>query len=110
MLVMAMFAVQTTGAHAQDMCSKPYVACIDKCVGNPSPSMQDTCIGSCQRQNTSCSAKLYGGVNLSTAPTVTPEELEKREKAAQAKAGDKAAPRPARQMAAPSGQAERRPR
>jgi hypothetical protein len=116
LLLMAMFVIKSTGANAQEeMCSKSYVGCIDRCVAQPSASLQETCMGSCQQQNTSCSAKLYGGENLSTAKTVTPEELAKREQEAeaQAAAGAKAkakpvrAAKPERQMAAPN-RADRR--
>jgi hypothetical protein len=117
LLLMTMFVINATGANAQEMCSKSYVACIDKCVVKPSASLQETCIGSCQQQNTSCSAKLYGGENLSTAKTVTPEEMAKREEedaaraqaAAKAKTAAKPA-KPARQVAAPNRPADGRPR
>ncbi len=120
LLLTTMFVVNATGASAQgDMCSKSYVGCIDKCVVKPSVSLQETCMQSCQQQNTSCSAKIYGGENLNAAKTVTPEELAQREEdeAARAQAAteakDKASAkpaRPARQMAAPRRPADRQPR
>jgi hypothetical protein len=57
LLLLALLAAKTTGttsATAQNACSKPYVACMDKCVTKPSKMMQDACIESCQNQAKVC--------------------------------------------------------
>jgi hypothetical protein len=64
LLLLAVLAFKTTGttsATAQDACSKPYVACMDKCVTRPSKSLQDTCMETCQTQNKACFSNVFGG-------------------------------------------------
>jgi hypothetical protein len=56
----ALFALHSTGAVAQEACSKDYVGCIDSCVKNPTKSFQDRCINACQAKNDQCSEKVYG--------------------------------------------------
>ncbi len=110
LLLMAMLVIKTTSAQGQDVCSKSYISCVDQCVAKPSASLQGTCIESCQSQNNVCAAKVYGGENMNTAKTVTPEEAAERDQAkAKAAAKPKAAKpaAPARQMAAPARQDSR---
>ena len=109
LLLMAMFVVKTTSAQGQEVCSKSYISCVDKCVAKPSGTLQGTCIEACQTQNNMCAAKVYGGENMSTAKTVTPEEVAEREEATAAKPAAKPAKaartaKPARQSAAPVSQ------
>jgi hypothetical protein len=59
--VLAVKTIGTTSATAQDACSKPYVACVDKCVTRPSKSLQDTCMEACQTQNKACFSNVFGG-------------------------------------------------
>ncbi len=111
LLLMAMLAVETASAQGQDACTKSYIACVDKCVAKPSQTLQESCIGSCQGENNACSARAYGGANVSTAKTVTPEEAAQREEAeAKAKSAKPAkAAKPARQVAEPAKPTDRRP-
>ena len=67
----AVLAVNTSGAHSQDACSKTYVACMDICVARPSQGLQDSCIASCQAKNNQCSEKIYGS-RQETNPTRQP--------------------------------------
>lgn len=64
LLLLAMLAIKTTtttSATGQEACSKPYTACVDKCVSRPTPALQDSCMQACQTQSTACYSQQYGG-------------------------------------------------
>ncbi len=110
LLLMAMLVIKTTSAQGHEACTKSYISCVDQCVAKPSQSLQESCIGSCQQGNNACSARSYGGDNMSNAKAVTPEEAAKREEAEAKAAAKPAKPvKPARQMAAPAKPMDRRP-
>ena len=72
LLLLPMLAIKTTtttNATGQEGCSKGYIACLDKCVGRPTPAMQETCMQTCQTQNNACFSQVYGGAGP-TAVTV----------------------------------------
>jgi hypothetical protein len=118
LLLLAMLAVQTTGttgAMAQDACSKPYVACIDKCVARPSKSLQDTCMEACQTQNNACFSNVFGGpgpgVQTVREATDQPDNAvaaQAEQPAAKAAASAKPAGKPQQSAAKPQQPAQRR--
>ena len=62
LLLLAMLAIKTTtttSATGQEAGSN--IACLDKCVGRPTPAMQETCMQTCQTQNNACFSQVYGG-------------------------------------------------
>ena len=64
LLLLAMLAIKTTSATnavGQDTCQKPYIACMDKCVGRASATLQNSCMEACQTQNTACFSQVLGG-------------------------------------------------
>lgn len=64
LLLLAMVAIKTTSATTatgQEACSKPYIACLDKCVTRLSKTLQDSCMEACQTQNNACFSKVFGG-------------------------------------------------
>ena len=76
LLLLAMLAIKTTtatSATGQEACSKSYIGCVDKCVGRPTPALQDSCMQACQTQNNACFSKVYGGPGRE-AVTVKNEE------------------------------------
>ena len=60
--VLAIKSTTTTSAVGQEACTKAYIACLDKCVGR-SPAMQESCMQTCQTQNTACFSKGTSGSN-----------------------------------------------
>ena len=76
LLLLAMLAIKTTtttSATGQEACSKIYIGCVDKCVGRPTPALQDTCMQACQTQTNACYSQVYGGPGPN-AVTVKQEE------------------------------------
>jgi hypothetical protein len=63
LLLLAMLAIKTTSATSavgQHACQKPYIACMDKCVGRPSATLQNSCMEACQTQNRACFSQVLG--------------------------------------------------
>jgi hypothetical protein len=102
--LVAVLAIGTAAQAQQDACTNSYIGCVDKCVARPTQALQETCISSCQSQNNVCAGKVYGGDNMSTAKTVTPDEVAERERE-EAKA---AAATKAEKPVKPAGKAPRR--
>jgi hypothetical protein len=75
LLLLAMLAIKTTtttSATGQEACSKVFIGCVDKCVGRPTPALQDSCMQACQTQTNACYSQVYGGPGP-TAVTVKQE-------------------------------------
>jgi hypothetical protein len=103
LLLLAMLAIETTAvttASAQAACTKGYTGCMDRCVTRPSPSLQDTCIETCQSQAKACFSEASDGTQTVRQEPAKPEN----ETAAKPE-------RPAAKVAAPAKPAkpERRP-
>ena len=112
LLLLAMLAIKTTTtttAVGQDACSKPYVACIDKCVTKPSKMLQDDCIERCQSQAKVC---FSGGpdphVQTVRETSDRPDNAVAAAPAAKA-ASAKPAGKPQQSVATPQQPAQRRP-
>jgi hypothetical protein len=117
LLLLAMLAIKTTAvttASAQDACTKGYTGCLDRCVTRPSKSLQDTCMETCQTQNSACFSQVLGGPG-SNAQTVREEPAKPESEVADRpeRPGTKAAApaKPAAKVAAPAKPAkpERKP-
>ena len=84
LLLVAMLAIKTTAvttASGQEACTKAYTGCLDRCVGRPTASLQETCMATCQTQSTACFSQVYGGPGPS-AQTVREEPANRQTEAA----------------------------
>ncbi len=125
LLLLAMLAIKTTtttSAVGQPACQKNYIGCLDKCVGRPTPQLQETCMGTCQTQNNACFSQVYGapGPNAVTVKEEAPKGAAPRTEApradmpnaenATAEAEQPPAPaaKPKKRVAAPKSSEQRR--
>jgi hypothetical protein len=92
LLLVAMLALGASNASAQDVCIQGYQSCMQACGNGGSASAVNNCVGTCQRNNDTCSEKAWGpyrGPAEGSAAVVAP--------APQARAQQQAAPAQARE-------------
>ena len=111
LLLLAMLAIKTTSttsATGQEACSKPYTACMDRCVVRPSKTLQDSCMETCQTQSNACFSQKFG-VPGPTAITVKEEPGKAALAADEARPAGKPAAKPTMTAKPAMKPSERRP-